>query len=160
MHAQLLRSILVAAAVVVAASSTRAEIEPLSVEQFVGTTPCDAMPRRFIGIAAGAACERITWQLVLSKGSHGGQPATYTLAASYGLEMQNGQGVANAESHLMRRGSWTARRGTKSDPNAVVYRLTSEGASHSADFVSIGENLLHPLNDDKSLAAGNASWLS
>ena len=58
----------------------------------------------------------------------------------------------------MRRGSWTAHRGTKSDPNAVVNRLTSEGASRWADFVRIGENLLHPLNDDKSLAAGNASW--
>src|SRR6476660_8699566 len=105
MHARILRSALVAAAVVVAASSPRAEIEPPSVEQFVGTTPCGAMPRRFVGIAGDAPCERITWLLVLSKGSQGGEPATYTLAVSYGVEMQNGPGVANAESHLMRRGS-------------------------------------------------------
>ena len=158
MHARILRSALVAAAVVVAASSTRAEIEPPSVEQFVGTTPCGAMPRRFVGIAGDAPCERITWLLVLSKGSQGGEPATYTLAVSYGVEMQNGPGMANAESHLMRRGSWTALRGTNSDPNAVVYRLTSERGSRWADCARIGENLLHPLNDDKNLAVGNASW--
>ena len=116
------------------------------------------MPRRFVGIAGDAPCERITWLLVLSKGSQGGEPATYTLAVSYGVEMQNGPGVANAESHLMRRGSWTALRGTNSDPNAVVYRLTSERGSRWADFARIGENLLHPLNDDKNLAVGNASW--
>jgi len=49
-------------------------------------------------------------------------------------------------------------RGTKAKPNAVVYRLYGDGRKKSVSLVQAGENILHFLNEDKTLRVGNAGW--
>lgn len=128
-------------------------ISPPAADEFVGTTPCDAQARRFVGIAASTPCERITWRLALSGGS-----STYTMTAAFGMQMSGGPGLMDGGGTAQLRGSWSALQGTNTDPNAVVYRLTDEASGRSATFAKIGDNLIHLLNDDRSLAVGNASW--
>jgi hypothetical protein len=122
-------------------------------DEFVGTTPCDAHARRFVGIAANTPCERITWQLTLSVA-----PSTYTMTAAFGMQVVAGPGLVNGGTTARLRGSWSTRRGSQTDPDAVVYRLTDESSGQSVAFVKVGNNLLHFLNDDQGLAVGNAGW--
>lgn len=121
-------------------------------DHFVGTTPCDAEVRRFVGIAVGVPCDRITWRLALS-----GPPSTYTLTAAFGVQESSGPGLVNGGSVAHLHGAWSTLKGTNANAS-VVYRLSDASSGRSAAFARIGDNLLHLLNDDKRLAIGNASW--
>ena len=154
MAIRLLTSTFTAAIVALVSSdgALRATLPPAP-EHFVATTPCDAPARRFVGIAADTPCERITWQLALS-----GTPSRYTITAAYGMQVSSGPGLVNGGTAARLHGTWSRFTGTRTDPNAVVYRLTDEPSGRSAAFAKIGDNLLHPLNEDGSFAVGNAGW--
>jgi hypothetical protein len=126
-------------------------------EQFVGSTPCDALPRRFLGIASDSRCERITWRLALSRPGETGQPATYELLAVYGMQAQSAPGFVGGGSAVQVHGTWSRVEGTRTKANAAVYRIRS-GPARSVDFVRIGDNLLHLLNEDQTLMIGNPGW--
>jgi hypothetical protein len=127
-------------------------------EQFVGSTPCDALPRRFIGIANDAPCERITWQLVLSRARDTGQPGTYSLQAVHGIQVQSAPGFVDGGTTVQLHGTWAIDKSTRTNSDAVVYRISAEGPARTAYFAKIGDNLLHLLSEDRTLAIGNPGW--
>jgi hypothetical protein len=131
---------------------------PPSIEQFVGSTPCDALPQRFLGILNSPACERITWQLTLSKNRQAGHPRRYNLQAIYGMQMQGAAGFVSGGTAVQLRGTWSLVNGSKTNPDVLVYRIRAEEPARSMEFAKMGDNLLHLLNEDKSLMIGNASW--
>ncbi len=120
---------------------------------FVGSTPCDALPRQFVGVPAGAPCERITWELTLSDPA----AATYSLSAVYGMTAVNDPGFAGGGTRTEQRGTWSILVGTASDPQGIVYRLVA-GPQRTMDFVRFGDDLLHPLDARRQLMVGNPSW--
>jgi hypothetical protein len=127
--------------------------------EFVGTSPCDALPREFVGgLAATAACHCITWQLTLFTNRNDGLPATYKLVANYGLPGKNDPNQIEDGPLVEQQGVWRIMRGTKADRDAVVYQLTADKGRKSVSLVKVGENLLHFLNLDKSLMIGNDGW--
>ena len=132
--------------------------EPPAAEQFVGSSPCDALPRHFLGIPGDRQCERITWSLGLDDAGDGSRPGTYELEVIYGMQIQGAPGFVNGGTRVRVHGTWSVVHGTRVHPTAVVYRIRAEGPTRSADFARIGRSLLHLLDEDGALAVGNAGW--
>jgi len=127
--------------------------------EFVGTSPCDPLPREFVGgLAATAPCHCITWQLTLFTNHNAGLTASYKLVANYGLPGKSDPNQIEDGPQVEQQGTWKIVTGTKGDANAVVYQLTADKGRKSVSLVKVGENLLHFLNPDKSLMIGNAGW--
>jgi hypothetical protein len=55
-------------------------------------------------------------------------------------------------------GQWAIVTGTKTDPEAEVVQLFSEGSEVAVSFAKLGDDLLHVLNRDGTLMVGNAAW--
>lgn len=127
--------------------------------EFVGTSPCDPLPREFVGgLAATAPCHCITWQLTLFTNRNASLPATYKLVVNYGLPGQNDPNQVEDGPQVEQQGIWKIVIGTKADADAVVYQLTADKGRKSLSLVKVGEDLLHFLNPDKSLMIGNPGW--
>ena len=115
--------------------------------KFVGSTPCDAYVRQFVGIRAGAECERISWTLSIPSREQG----TFTLDVVYGMQANSAPGFAGGGTALQLRGAVSriaARR--------PAYRLNAGG--RSVVFVTLDPNLLHLLDGDGAVFLGNPGW--
>ncbi len=110
------------------------------------------------GLATNVPCHCTTWRLTLSTNLNAPAPAKFTLSATYGLQGQTDPNQLEAGPTVEVRGEWEMVCGTKGKPNAVVYRLYPEGRKESVSLVRVGENILHFLNEDKTLRVGNAGW--
>jgi hypothetical protein len=127
--------------------------------EFVGTSPCDLLPREFAGgFAATEPCHCITWQLTLFTNRNDGLPGSYKLVANYGLPGKNDANQVEDGPQVEQQGTWKIVKGTKANPDAVVYQMTADKGAKSVSLVKVGEHLLHFLNPDKSLMVGNAGW--
>jgi hypothetical protein len=125
---------------------------------FVGSTPCDELPRQFLGIPANSPCERITWQLTLLTHQDTRLPITYKLASTYGMQAQSAPGFVGGGTTVELQGTCATVKGTKANPDAMVYQLNADKPQRSVSFVKVGDDLLHLLNREKSLMIGSASW--
>ena len=123
-----------------------------------GEPPCDDPPRQFLGIPTNSACERITWRLTLLTNQNTRLPTTYKLVSIYGMQAQSAPGFVGGGTTAEVQGTWAIVKGTKSNPDAVVYDLNADKPRRSMSFVKVGDHLLHLLNRDKGLMIGNASW--
>ena len=125
---------------------------------FVGSTPCDDLPRQFLGIPANSPCDRISWQLTLLTDQNTNLPTTYKLVSTYGMQAHSAPGFMEGGTTVELQGTWAIVKGTKSNPDAVVYDLNADKPRSSMSFVKVGDHHLHLLNRDKGLLIGNASW--
>ena len=126
------------------AQSTSAQ-NPAVQEVFVGSSPRGADLSKLLQIPAEIE-PPLRWTLTLNGDSKGLGPARYSLRCEY-------HPTAGAQRMVNKEGAWTTTRGTKSNPDAVVYDL--EGAF---SLLKVGENVLHILNRDRSLMTGSAGW--
>lgn len=125
---------------------------------FVGTSPCDAVARRPLGIAATADCEMIKWNLTLHQETGTLAPTTYELNFAYGMTQPNTTGFKSGGTKALRKGKWSIAQGTRTDSGLLVYKLDGTRSEESMSFVKLDENLLHLLDADRSLAVGHAGW--
>ena len=126
-----------------------------SSSEFVGSTPCDAAPRRFLAIPPTLKCEKVTWQLTVSGGSGLHSPeGSYTLTAVYGIQIPGAAGFVDGGARAQLRGTWV---GSMAGQRAV-YTLVADNPRRSLSFVLFEGNLLHPQNDDGTLMVGNGGW--
>jgi len=141
------------------ASPGSSQTRTVAKEEFVGSIPADDISRAFVGgIATNVPCHCITWRLTLSTNLNAPAPAKFTLSATYGLQGKTDPNQLEAGPTVEVQGEWEIVRGTKAKPNAVVYRLYVEGRKKSVSLVRVGENILHFLNEDKTLRVGNPGW--
>jgi hypothetical protein len=126
--------------------------------EFVGCTPCTALPRDFLKIPANAACECIRWKLTLHVGDVAGSRGTYVLVTIHGMSETNGHGFFQGGTKTETTGQWRTTVGRRADPRATVYQLQATDPHRSLSLVKIDENLLHPLTYDGHLMVGNDSW--
>lgn len=122
---------------------------------FVATSPCNEVSRRLLQIPATANCEMIKWNLTLYQDA---SPTTYKLNCSYGLPQPGTNGLSGGGTKVAREGKWTIARGTKVNPDAVVYELDADTPQESVSFLKLDDNVLHLLDLDESLAIGTAGW--
>lgn len=125
------------------------------VGEFVGSTPCDAEPRRFLGITSAAACERITWRLALSADE---RRSTFKLHVVYGMQARNAPGFEGGGTTADLNGTWVTVTGTDVDRAALVYRLMAGNPQRSLGLAGVSDHLLHLLNHRGSLMVGNGGW--
>ena len=81
--------------------------------EFVGTSPCDALPREFLKIPTNAPCERITWQLTLRTNRNVRALATFALVTTHGMTETNGLGFFQGGTKTEVAGQWTINHGQR-----------------------------------------------
>ena len=125
---------------------------------FVASSPCDAVSRPLLKIPETANCELIKWNLTLYHDPNTLAPTTYKLNYGYGIPEQGTNGLSQGGTKVERKGKWTIVRGTKTNPDAIVYQLNPDDYQESVSFQMLDHNLLHLLARDGSLMVGNAGW--
>lgn len=103
----------------------------------------------FEGRIPCADCEKTKVALVLYESATTKRPSTYWLARV---------GVGRTDERIVTQGAWTARRGAKDYPDAVVYELDASAPEDLRLYLRVSENVLLPLDRDMNVKAGNASW--
>src|SRR5262245_19354393 len=113
--------------------SSVAETRAAVVSEFVGSSPCGVLPREFLGgIASTSACHCITWRLTLS--TNQSSPAIWKLAAVYGVPARNNTNLTEEGPKVALEGTWKIVNGTKSNPDALVYRINRGPSERSSAF--------------------------
>lgn len=121
---------------------------------FVATSPCDAVSRAALKIPATANCEIIRWHLTLFEDAKTLTPTTFELNCVYGLPEQGTLGLSKGGTRVGWKGRWKIVPGA----DRTVYELDLGVAKGTVSFVRVDHNLLHLLDQSKSLAMGNAGW--
>lgn len=125
---------------------------------FVGTTPCGQMIRPIHKVSQETDCALVKWTLTLYQDPVTLKPTTYKLSSinrfiEKGTNMYSEPGTKSET-----EGKWTMVRGTKTNPNAIVYRLESDKPGISISFRKISDKLIHLLDNDGKLMIGNESF--
>ncbi len=111
---------------------------------FDGRTPCMDLASQ-LNESVTSECIKIKWRLTFYKDSLTNQPTTYELI---GFVYRKGN---------PRKGEWKIIKGTKSDPEAVVYQLDRSGGV-PLFFQRGDENILFFLDQEKELMVGNRDF--
>jgi len=122
---------------------------------FVGSTPCDAEPRLFLGITATVPCERITWHLALADKE---ARRTFSLRVAYGMQARNDPGFQDGGIDKTVTGTWATVNAPGTNRDAADYRLTSDTPRRSLELRKVGHGLLHLLTRRGGLMVGNGGW--
>ena len=125
---------------------------------FEGITPCSSLTRPLPQIPADTNCEQMIWKIILYQDSATGAPTTYALESAYGVPQQGTVGLVGGGTPIVMEGSWIIVKGTKIDPDAVVYQVNSDNPQTAVSFLKMAEDILHVLSRDQTLMVGNASW--
>lgn len=121
---------------------------------FVATSPCDSVSKAALKIPATANCEMMKWQLTLFEDAKTLTPTTFELNCVYGLAEQGTLGLSKGGTKVGWKGRWKIVPGAP----APVYELELGVAKGTVSFLQVDHNLLHLLDQNKSLAMGNAGW--
>lgn len=108
---------------------------------YTGSTPASGIIRSFLGISPSDSVDFIRWKLTFND-------LRYELHCQYGIGKPNTNGFING--------------GKKIDLSGGVYRDNNYYGLKNDDkilrFIELNEDLLHLLNWDNSLLAGNGGW--
>lgn len=121
---------------------------------FVATSPCDAVSRAALKIPPTANCEMIKWHLTLFEDAKTFTPTTFELNCVYGLPEQGTLGLSKGGTNVGWKGKWKIVPGT----DGAVYELDLGVPNGTVSFLRVDHSLLHLLDQNKSLAIGNAGW--
>jgi len=118
--------------------------------EFVGTSPCTESIGSVLQIPVDANLH-IRWNLTLNQNAKTQAPAGYLLRCEYPSTVAVTK-AENGRRTVTRRGTWAVGKGTKWNPDAVVYELDGAVALYR-----LNHHILHVLNPDLSLMVGNGS---
>ena len=111
---------------------------------YEGRSPCGEI-RNLLNVPGHDDCIKIKWQLILFQDPVTHAPTTYALG---GFLWRNPP----------KTGKWTIAKGTKEDPNAVVYQLDPDQPHPFLSFTPADENILLFIGKDRELLVGNAHF--
>lgn len=127
--------------------------DPSVFGEFVGTTPCTEAIRPFVHISSHADQDTIQWKLTMYQDPKTDAPAGYKLHCEHEKATWPASRLVQGKEVVEKEGAWTISKGTKFDPNAVVYKLDG-----GLSFFGLSGNILHVLNPDGSLMIGTSGW--
>ncbi len=108
---------------------------------FEGRCPCKELAT-LLKASVSSECFKTKWGLTLLQDPATLKPTTYELDGSF-------------YRNNIRKGSWQVIKGTKNDPNAVVYQLDIENSDAPLFLLKGDDNVLFILDQDKNLLVGN-----
>jgi hypothetical protein len=108
---------------------------------YTGSTPADAVIRSFLGIPLTDSVDFIRWKLMV-------RDKDYQLQCNYGIGKNNTNGFINGGRKIELKGP------VKKDKN--YYQLQNGGKT--LNVAELNTDLLHLLNEDKTLLVGNGGW--
>jgi hypothetical protein len=111
---------------------------------FVGRTPCKEIADE-LKLGAPSDCLKMKWKITFYQDATTNAPTTYTIDRTM------------ARDRLL-RGKWEILKGTPSDPDAIVYRLTPEKGDEPMYFLKADDNILFFLNKERVLLNGNEQF--
>lgn len=107
---------------------------------FEGRCPCQEIAKE-LNVSISPQCFKTKWSLILWQNPDNQSPSTYKIESSFYRQTP-------------REGKWTIIKGTKTNPNAIVYQLEAEGLEPI--FLMKGDdNVLFFLDKNKTLLIGN-----
>ena len=119
---------------------------------FVGTSPCTDAIKPLLQIPAGAKPDLIRWDLTMHRDPQTDARGRYKLRCEH--EAATSPAHPNKDTKVIQReGTWAVTKGTKSNPDAIVYELAG-----AVSLFQLDSNILHVLNPDLSLMIGNGGW--
>jgi hypothetical protein len=110
---------------------------------FDGRTPCQQLARH-LEEKTSPDCIKIKWRLTLWA-DQSGAPSHYELIGFV------------YKKDAPRKGRWHIRKGTAENPDAVIYRLESDGEK-PIHLLKADENILFFLDDDQRMLTGNRDF--
>ena len=125
---------------------------------FVGTTPCGQMIRPMHKVSQEADCALVKWTLTLYQDPVTLNPTTYKLSSINRFIVKGTNMYSEPGTKSETEGKWTIVRGTKTNPNSIVYRLESDKPETSISFLTLSDKLIHLLDNDGRLMIGNESF--
>jgi hypothetical protein len=111
---------------------------------FEGRSPCQEIAR-LLNVSGRESCIKIKWQLLLFQDPVTRVPTTYALG---GFAWRNPP----------RTGKWVIAKGTKEDPNAVVFQLDPDEPKGFLSLLKADENILLFLDRDRNPLIGNSRF--
>lgn len=108
---------------------------------FEGRPPCQEIAKQ-LKSATSPDCTKIKCRLILFQDSNTFQPTTYKFLGRF----------------LPPEGKWKIIKGTKSNPDAVVFQLDLGKPGDSFYFLKGDENVLFILDEHKELRVGNVNF--
>jgi hypothetical protein len=109
---------------------------------FEGRPPCQEIAKQ-LKMEVSAECTKIKWRLTLFHDPVTFKPTTYQMLGRFPST----------------EGKWTTIKGTKSDPEAIVYHLNYDKPAISFYLLKGDDNVLFILDEQKDLRVGD-SYLS
>lgn len=125
---------------------------------FVGSSPCGNVIHPLLKMPANVACDFTKWKLTLYQDPVTKAPDTFQLSCQYGVSQPNTSGFIGGGTSVEAAGKWAIVKGSKTNPEAVVYQLNPDRPEISLSFIKMDENVIHLLYSDKSLMIGNAGY--
>ncbi|HEX6043189.1 MAG TPA: hypothetical protein VFZ22_01770 [Pyrinomonadaceae bacterium] len=117
---------------------------------FAGRSPCQEIARELKRHVAGD-CLKLKWSLQLYRDPQTFQPTTYLLRGTLYRNDSNG-------TERPREGKWKVIRGTKADPNAVIYQLDAFGADGPIYLLKGDRGVLFFLANNGYLLVGDKDF--
>lgn len=129
-------------------SSTEDELTSETI--FSGRSPCREVAKD-LNRPVAADCFKLKWALTLHRDPKTLAPTTYRLKGTlYRTE--------NPDAEHPREGKWKVIKGTKTNPNAVVYQLDAFGTDGPIFLLKADPNILFFVGKDGSLLIGNEDF--
>jgi hypothetical protein len=132
---------------------------------FVGTTPCSNIIRPLHKITPEDDCAlkechciMVEWTLTLYTDANTKEPATFKLTSINRFSVKETNQYSQPGTSTESEGKWIVVRGTKTDPDAIVYQLNPDKPEIALKCVKLNNNLLHILDHDGRLMIGNEFW--
>lgn len=129
---------------------------------FAGTTPCGNVIRQLHKINREPDCPLeeckcivVEWELTLYVDADTKEPTRYKLKGinRYSVKETNMYSEPGIKSEA--EGKWTIIKGTKTNPNAILYQLNPDKQGLSLSFLKLSDNLLHIVDQNEKLMIGN-----
>jgi len=129
---------------------------------FAGTTPCGNVIRPLHNISPEPDCPlqeckciMVEWKLTLYMDATTKEPTHYKLKGINRYSVKETNMYSEPGIKTEAEGKLTIIRGTKTNPNAVIYQLNPDKPKMSLSFLKLGGNLLHILDQNEKLMIGN-----
>jgi hypothetical protein len=107
---------------------------------FRGRTPCQELSG-LLNVVSSEACNKVKCRLFLYQDPVSKAPTTYQWIGK-----------------IKWNGKWSIVKGTKSDPDAIVYRLEAPDSKADLSFLKLDENVLYVLDREGKPLVGNAHF--